>query len=172
MINFILDFNAISFGFSLFTLIIIYSYFSNFVKNPKVAQGLAWLGLFLLFIFCSYVYFAGTLYNFSHREILREEISKEYNVWISPTTTNTLGFLLCEKSDYQSQICKEYISYFIPKAVRYEQELQEKIAKEREMEEEKEKEAQRLKEEEKMKKMNTRNRIKDIIKTEGENMKM
>ena len=174
MMNFILDINMVSLCFSLFTLTAICVFSVDYVKNPKVEKGLCKLGIFLIFTFCLYLYFAVTFLNSfdENKEYLREEISKEYNVWISETAPDTLGFMLCQKSNYQSETCKEYISYFIPKAVRYEQELQEKIAKEREMEEEKEKEAQRLKEEEKMKKMNTRNRIKDIIKTEGENMKI
>lgn len=161
MMNFILDFNIVSFGFFPLALVIICAYISNVVKNLIIKQGLAYLGLFSLFIFFLYVYLAIALYNTSHKQILKEEISKEYNVWINPIAPDTLGFLLCEKSDYQSQICKEYISYFISEKVSYEQEVQKEIAKKQEMreiEQEKEKE----------KKMNIRNRIVDIIKTTGE----
>lgn len=125
---------------------------------------LSYLGIFSFFISCLYLYFAIILSNYSYKEILREEISKEYNVNISIITTDTLGFFLCERSDYKSQICKEYISYFISKEVRYKQELEK--AKKQEMQEieekkEKETQTQRLKEEEKK---NFKNRIWHIIK--------
>lgn len=129
LLNFILNISGIGdFVIVLFISMIIYAiaflailllfnvifYLFKFSKNKKVVNIINNKLMFLFFLsyICfgiAFTLFFGALAGEANKSYV-EKINKKYNINLE--TIQSIGFGICNNSDYASQICKNYLRYF------------------------------------------------------------
>lgn len=113
MINFLLDTSFTTIGVTIFSIgilitILLFMTIPLYSGTIKMIIQPFILGVFALYL-CAFI---GGL-AFDNAKFFFDEFSKKYQYDdFRDYEKDTIGFLVCYSSDYESQICKNYIEYF------------------------------------------------------------